>query len=333
MAHDDDNRSVSSSRSSFTTISARPGTSLGLDAGPLNAFLHAAERRPSMHSGSCAASVGPGIAPSPQDEKFLKLRKERQDEILNQAQKDRVKAQISSSQSMEEGSGAQNGSRDGIPDDADDDQPMVKGKNSALAMLRKGLSKTGQVTKSTAKGTVNVVMDPKKAAKKVGGFAKDVGKETGKMLMDPKLAAKTAVSLGKDVTVGTYKVTKGVGKGVAKGGIGLTKTVAMTGVNATTMVVGTALDGAGKVMNGATGLIFNNKQGDRDDDYAEYKASELESRRKEGTSLLDRITNPMAASGSSEFSNTESSSRNTRIKNHGLPALLVSNGKKDSWDF
>lgn len=334
MAHnDDDNRSVSSSRSSFTTISARPGTSLGLDAGPLNAFLHA-ERRPSMHNGGSSALAGPGMSPSPQDEKFLQLRKQKQDEILNEALKDRVKAK-KSSESMEDENGLQDGSYGGIPDDADDDQPMVKSKNSALAMLRKGLSKTGQVTKSTAKGTVNVVRDPKRAAKKVGGFAKDVGKETGKMLMDPKLAAKTAVSLGKDVTVGTYKVTKGVGKGVAKGGIGLTKTVAMTGVNATTMVVGTALDGAGKVMNGATGLIFKSGQGDRDDDYAEYKASELESRRKAGSSLLDRITNPMGAStnDSAEFSTTESS-RDRRIKNHGLPAMLVtSNGKKDAWDF
>ena len=107
----------------------------------------------------------------------------------------------------------------------------------------------------------------------------------------------------------------------------------MTGVNATTMVVGTALDGAGKVMNGATGLIFKSGQGDRDDDYTEYKASDLESRRKDGSSLLDRITNPNASNESSEFSTNESSSRNRRMKNHGLPAMLVSNGKKDSWDF
>ncbi len=327
---DDDNRSVSSSRSSFSTMSGLTGKSLGLDAGPLNAFLNA-ERRPSMNATS-SASVGPGIAPSHhQDEKFLKLRKERQDEILSLAQKDRWNSQKSSAKSDDN---LHASSYDGIPDGDDDDQPMVKGKSSAFARLRKGISKTGQVTKNTAKGTVNVVMDPKRAAKKVGVFAKDVGKETGKMLMDPKLAAMTAVSLGKEVTVGTYKVTKGVGKGVAKGGIGLTKSVAKSGVNATSMVVGTALDGAGKVMTGASGLIFKSGNGERDEQYVEYKASELESRRRSGSSLLDRVANPMSTSESSEQNGgTDQSARSTRIKNHGVPTLLVSNGNKDSWDF
>lgn len=328
MGVDDDNRSVGSTRSSFSTMSAMTGKSLGLDAGPFNAFFKP-ERRPSM-SASAAASVGPGISPDgEEDEKYLRIRKERQDAIMSEAEKDRWKAKKEKGDLYDESNNVHASLHDGIPDGDDDDQPMVKTKKSALQRFKQGISKTGKVTKSTAKGTVNVVRDPKAAAKKVGVFAKDVGKETGKMLLDPKLAAKTAVSLGKDVTKNTYKVTKGVGKGVAKGGLGLTKTVAMTGVNATSMVVGTALDGAGFVVNGATGLIFKNGAAVDEDKYADYNAAELSSRRKGGMSLMERVSNPTAAAPkpAAEIPSTKP----TRNSHSVLPGLLV--GKNNSYDF
>lgn len=328
---DDDNRSVSSSRSSFSTVNSRTGKSLGLDAGPLNGFLNT-ERQVSM-VGSSSASVGPGIAPSrsnSQSESYLRLRRERQDEILSQAQRDRWNAKKEKSK-VGDPDDIHASLHDGIPDGEDDDQPKVKNKNTAYRRFRKGISKTGRVTRNTAKGTVNVVRDPKRAAKKMGGFAKDVGKETAQMMLNPKLAAKTAVSLGRDVTKGTYKVTKGVGKGVAKGSLGF-KTMAKTGVNATTMVVGTAWDGAGKVVHGATGLIFKHGNGESAEEYAEYKASEMESRRKTGMSLMDRVSSN-ASNTSSAASEEDKLARAPRMNISSIPTVLVDNHTKQSWDF
>jgi hypothetical protein len=255
------------------------------------------------------------------EEDFLNLRRQRQDEILSQAQKERWANQNSASDL--EGSSNFHEKVHDMEQVDDVDQPMVGGKKlSAFARFKKGISKTGQVTKNTAKGTVNAVRDPKRVAMKVGGFAKDLGKETGKMLLDPKLAAMTAVSLGKDVTMGTLKVTKGVGKGVAKGGLGLTKTVARTGMDATSMVV----EGAGKVVTGATGLIF--KQNNEDEDkYEDYDASELADRRLGQSSLLDRIAKSKPAAG-----NDGGKTPTPRVKNH-VPTLMVGDGKNNGWDF
>ena len=156
------------------------------------------------------------------------------------------------------------------------------------------------------------------------------------------MAAKKAAHLGLDVTKGTFKVTKGVGKGVAKGGLGLTKGVAKVGVGATTMVVGTALDGAGKVLNGANGLIFKNGQGEEDGDgYAEYYASKLESRRV-GLSLVDRIANVAEASSPDKEApeaENEAAVSARRISdasrsNVMVPTLNIgSNSKSKIWDF
>lgn len=310
---DDDNRSVCTSRSSFSTVSAAGRrSSLGVDAGPLNAFLNTGERRGSIH-GSSGASIGPGVQPEHLDEKaeaFLNQRRERQKAILDEAQKDRwgsKKTAIADSRSDIHEKNVHD-----IQDLDDDDQPMVQGpKKSALSRLKKGISKTG-----------SVMRDPRRAARKVSGFAKGVGKETGKMLLDPKLAAKTAVSLGKDVTKGTLNVTRGVGMNVAMGGIGITKTVARTGLDATTMVVG----GAGKVVTGATGLIFKH-QVQAEDDCVEYNAAELEHRRRRHISLLDRVAGSEAATDKED-----KNPRNTRLKGH-IPSLDVCNGNKGGWEF
>lgn len=322
----DDEQSVGSTRS---TISNR-SRSLGLDAGPLNAFLNAGphQRRPSLSS----QSVGPGLPLSgPASEAFISTRRSRQDEILKQALQDQSNASRRNSADTEELSSEL---MEQIPDGDDDDQPKVKGKKkSAFARLKDGITKTGKMTKSTAKGTVNVVRDPKRAVKKVGGFAKDVGKGTVQMALDPKLAAKTAANLGKDITKGTYKVTKGVGKGVAKGSLGVTKAVAKTGVNATTMVVGTALDGAGHLVNGATGLIFKNGLRVDEEDHEAYNAAELKSRRVDNVSLLQRINNVYDGGSGTKDTSTPPRTSQTPRGNGIMVPTLATNQKSQGWDF
>eukprot|EP00934_Nitzschia_sp_Nitz4_P005198 Nitzschia sp. Nitz4//scaffold21_size171442//169333//171228//NITZ4_002198-RA/size171442-processed-gene-0.64-mRNA-1//-1//CDS//3329542522//5188//frame0 len=345
MKHDDDGESVggsvASARSSYSTMTTRTGKSLGLDAGPLNAFLNAdTSSRRGTPRGYGSASVGPGIHPMAdemtlaEEEAFLEERNAKQEEILklafgNRKMKKRNSNEYESDPDRPSGTHTKSDNED----DDDDDQPMMKGQEKGmLARFKKGINKTGRVTRSTAKGTVNVVKDPKRAAKKVGGFAKDVGKEAVNMALNPKLAAKTAASLGKDVTKGTYKVTKGIGKGVAKGGIGLTKTVAMTGVNATTMVAGTVVDGAGKVVYGATGLIFKHGHDSDDDEFADYNAADLQSRRKPNVSLLDRINGVVEDSPEKAASKPRERPR----RGDGLMATLVTDTNtfpKDSWDF
>jgi hypothetical protein len=317
---DDDGCSVSSAHSTVSRRTGRAGRSIGLDAGPLNALMNSGQRRGSM-TASSGATVGSNIRHHNDDsdeESFLSARRKRQDEIMNQA------IQLTNEKSSSDLS--QDNVHEHLHDfevGGDDDQPMTQGqKMSAFTRLKQGISKTGKVTKSTARGTVNCVRDPKRVAMKVTDFAKDLGKETGKMLLDPKLAAMTAVSLGKDVTIGTYKVTREVGMGVALGGLGLTKTVARTGLDATSMVV----EGAGKVVTGATGLIFKHHN-DEEDKYDDYNASERADRRLGQKSLLDRF----AESSPPEKTDGDKPS-DTRLKNY-LPALVVGNGTNQGWDY
>lgn len=342
---DDEERSVASTRSTRSTMSTMStrSRSLGLDAGPLNAFLNADPQQRRRNGSS--HSVGPGLPPTgPPSDSFMRRRKSRQDEILQQAQQERWRARKEEarrrrrtlhgagddSDYVDEDSSA---FMEGIAKGEDNDQPKVKGKpkKGALARLKEGITKTGKVTKSTAKGTVNVVRDPKRAAKKVGGFAKDVGKGTVQMALDPKLAAKTAANLGKDITKGTYKVTKGVGKGVAKGSLGVTKAVAKTGVNATTMVVGTALDGAGHLVHGATS-IFKHGNSANEEDHSTYNASELQSRRR-SLSLLERV-NSVYDGSSKPAAKPESSEFKTSLpRASGVVAPTLMINKDQGWDF
>lgn len=104
----------------------------------------------------------------------------------------------------------------------------------------------------------------------------------------------------------------------------------MTGVNATMMVAGTALDGAGKVVNGATGLIFKHGHGEIDDQYADYDAAERTDRRKGGMSLMDRVSNPMITRKKAA-PDISVSSKPTRNSHSVLPGLLV--GNNNSYDF
>lgn len=317
---DDDGCSILSAHSTLSRQTGLAGRSLGLDAGPLNGLMNSGQRR-----GSMAASSGVTVESNTShhnndsdDNDFLNLRRKRQEEIMNQA----LRSNKEKSASDRSPGNVHEHLHDFEVGD-DDDQPMTRGqKISAFARLKQGISKTGRVTKSTAKGTVNCVRDPKRVAMKVTDFAKDLGKETGKMLLDPKLAAMTAVSLGKDVTIGTYKVTREVGMGVALGGLGLTKTVARTGMDATSMVV----EGAGKVVTGATGLIFK-QHNDEEDKYDDYNASERADRRLGQKTLLDRF-----AESSPPAKTDGGKPTDTRLKNY-VPTLVAGNGTSQSWDY
>jgi hypothetical protein len=318
---DSDNQSVSSGRSSFSAISTRSGKSLGLDAGPLNAFLN-------------APSSGGSVASAPADDDFLRQRKDRQQKILDSALQERWKSKEEEKQVNSFGNS--NEISDGEDEDDDDDDAPKHMNMTAISRLRSGLSMTGRATRRAGMGTVNVVRDPRRTAKMVGVFAKDVGQETFKMVMDPTLAANNAFSLGKDMTMNTVNLTKNVGTGVAKSGLGLTNLVAKTGVNATSMVVGTAIDGAGKVVYGATDLIFKRGGEDEVDDEEEYIAKDLSSRRKASWSLIDRVSGMVDSSGSPE-QETTATVKKTPAKRGSGPSLLVPtnivSSKSSSWDF
>lgn len=325
-----DDRSVGSNRSAFSTMSTRSRSrNIGLDAGPLNAFLN------TEGFDRSARSEGAANAPAEegQDDEFLKKLKSRQDEILADAIRVQYEADPDKTDDDKNHfNGECGGNMHDI--DPDDDQPMVKNKKGALSMFKRGLSKTAKTTKSAAKGSVNAVKDPKRAAKKVGGFAKDVGKETLKMALDPTLAAKNTVKLGKDGIKGTLKVTKTVGKGVAKGSLGVTKTVVMTGLDTTTYVVGKSIDGAGKVVHGATGLIYKRDKDDDGDGYEDYNAKGLQSRTT--MSLMDRISN-VVQPGEKPTTEEPTLKSSASLRKSSASSLLVpmgtGNSQGASWDF
>jgi hypothetical protein len=330
----DDNASVGSSRSAVSAMSRRSSASApAIDAGPFNAFFNG-DSTPSRSRQR--DSSGASVASSAEDEKFLAQRKSRQDEILCDAMTERWKQESSPQikDRNEESSSkfGNDGDGDGDFPNDDDDQPMVKGKSkNPFRQLQRGLTKTAQTTKNAAKGSVNVVKNPKRTVKNIGGFAKDVGKETMKLALDPTLAAKTAGNLGKKGIGRTYKVTKNVTTGVAKGGVGLTKTVAKTGLNATTMVAGTVVDGAGKVVKGANGLIFKGDKELTGDGYDDYDAKNLRSRRKTNMSLFDRLGSSERSKPPKEVSR-KNKSNSLQASSLLIPMTTTSGKSGSSWD-
>ena len=328
---DGDDSSIGSGRSALSTKSmrSRGSASACLDGGPLNALLnadHASRNVKRCSSGKSLASTSSGKA----EEKFLKKRRSRQDKIMNDAINDKLRVET------EQENHSANGSLDGVGEiNPDDDQPMIK-KENAISRIKKGISKTGKISKRAAKGTVNTVKDPKRAVKKVAGITTTIVKETGKLVLDPTLAAKTAVNLGKEGIVGTMKITKNVGVGATKLSLDLTKTVAETGLHATSLVVGATLDGAGKVVHGATGLIFRGDRDDTPDDYVEYDAKDLSSRQIGSKSLVDRINRVVEEeSPSSEARNARMYRARSASASVLAPAGKMSNagGSKQNWDF
>lgn len=288
-----DDRSVVSSASRMRPNSGKVDPAAGLDAGPLNAFLGVGRSHSMSHvgsGGSVVSSPAGDFAGKPVDEEWLRSRAKRQEDILNVAMKEKWERE--SQESKPKSTLKVNDSCDDIPDgEDDDDQPRVKRKaNNGLRHVVDLVTKTAGVTKTVARGSVDAVRDPKKAAKKVGNLTKDVAKGTVNVVMDPKKAAKKAVHLTKDGVLGTVKLGTHVTTGVTKGGLMLTKTVAMSGFDATTMVVGVTTDGLGKVVHGAAGLIFKGELGEEEEMYADYDAKALPERRKGSMSLVDRVS-------------------------------------------
>ncbi|KAG7360839.1 hypothetical protein IV203_035938 [Nitzschia inconspicua] len=275
--NDDDCDSVTSGMSIASTRSRR---NTGLEGGALNAFLgdeamvRNASRGKEFYSGATVAS-------SSADEQFLRDRKARQDLILDVAQKERWRFEEQSREQDEMSERLNDTPGEAYDDDSDGDSLHFGKKKGIMGNLKRAVRKSAKITKSGAKGTVNVVKDPKRAAKKVGDFAKDVGKETTKMVLDPSLAAKRTAKGVKD----TVKLTTKVTNTVAKGSYGMTKSIAKTGVKGTSMVVGKTIDG---VVYGATGLFIKKDGATEGSEYEEYDPSVLTNRRRRDT-LVDRF--------------------------------------------
>jgi hypothetical protein len=312
---DDDGDSVTSGMS---TLSARSRRSSGLEGGALNAFLgdETMARNASLGKGVFS---GAAVATTSADEKFLQARKARQDLIMDVAIKEKW---LYEERSREQAEMVERLNTIGTySDDSSDEDGLKFGKKKGIVgNLKKAVRKSAKLTKSGAKGTVNMVKDPKRAAMKVGGFAKDVGKETTKMVLDPTLAAKRTAKGVK----GTVKLTTKVTNTVAKGSYGVTKSIAKTGVKGTTKVVGKTIDG---VVHGATGLFSKRDEVTEGDKYAEYDPSALTNRRKRD-SLVDRF-------GEAEITTTHDVDDfdKSRIPVHtNILAPTIKTGGVGNWD-
>jgi hypothetical protein len=312
---EDDGDSITSG---LSTMSARTRRSSGLEGGALNAYLgdESMARNASLGKGLFSGAT---VATTSADEKFLQVRKARQDLIMDVAMKEKwqLEERLREHSEMVERQTATGTYSD---DSSDDDGLKFGKKKGIMGNLKKVVRKSAKLTKSGAKGTVNVVKDPKRAAKKVGDFAKDVGKETTKMVLDPTLAAKRTAKGVK----GTVKLTTKVTNTVAKGSYGVTKSIAKTGVKGTTKVVGKTIDG---VVHGATGLFLKRDEVADGNEYAEYDPSVLTNRRKSDT-LVDRF-------GEAESAKTEDvdALRKARIPVHAsILAPTVRTTGIGNWD-
>ena len=169
---DDDDDGGNSVASGLSTMSTRTRSrSSGLEGGALNAFLgdeHIARN----------ASRGKGFSPggmvAQADEKFMRARKSRQDLIMDVALKDKLQFEAKVREEAETTERINNSRFDS--DSSHEDGLRFGKKKGMFGNLKRAARKSAKMTKSGAKGTVNVVKDPKRAAKKVRGFAKDVGK-------------------------------------------------------------------------------------------------------------------------------------------------------------
>jgi hypothetical protein len=308
---DEDGDSVTSA---LSTLSTRSRRSSGLEGGALNAFLgdEKVARNASLGKGVFSSST---VATTSADEKFLQNRKARQDHIMDVAIKGKWQYKAKARKQSDLNTTGT------YSDDSSDEDGLKFGKKKGImGTLKKAACKSAKLTKSGAKGTVNVVKDPKRAAKKVGGFAKDVGKETTKMVLDPTLAAKRTAQGVKD----TVKLTTKVTSSVAKGSYGVTKSIAKTGVKGTSNVVGKTFDG---VVHGATGLFLRRDESIDGDEYAEYDPSALTNRRKRD-SLVHRF-------GEAETTRAEDldACRKSSIPVHSdIMAATIKTGGVVSWD-
>jgi hypothetical protein len=275
--------SVTSGTSMYSTTSTSRGhRRSGLEGGALNAFLGDERVARDASKGLGVHKSSGSVTHEEPSEDYLRERKSRQESIMDVAIKEKwqYQARASKDAELQERSAFVGSDNDYS---SDEDGLRYKNEKGLIGNLKKAVRKTAKTSKSAAKGTVNVVKDPKRAARKVGGFAKEVGKETAKMVMDPTLAAKR----GKNGIKGTMNLTTKVTGTVAKGGIGLTTSLAKNSLNVTTKVVGTTIDGAGKIVHGAVGFLHHEKD-DAGIEYAEYDPRALISRQKT-SSLINRF--------------------------------------------
>ena len=280
----DDGLSVASGMSQFSTRSAMTTRRSGLEGGALNAFLGVAQAQPGRNGGGGSrrpsismmnSGSGASVMSAPPDEDFIQQRKERQDRILDVALKEKY-----SKEEAQEDEQPKNQMFDveGEGNDSDSDNSLnfgKKKKKGLIGRMKRAAKKTAKVSKSGAKGTVNVVKDPKRAAMKAGKFAKSVGTETGKMVLDPTLAAKKGVKGIKGTAKLTTKMTKQVGKG--------TLNIAKTGLDVTSLVLDSTIDGTTTLVNGATGLIIKKKDDDGRIVYEDYDPSMLQGRQRDAS--------------------------------------------------
>eukprot|EP00529_Nitzschia_sp_RCC80_P009906 CAMPEP_0113513174 /NCGR_PEP_ID=MMETSP0014_2-20120614/39716_1 /TAXON_ID=2857 /ORGANISM="Nitzschia sp." /LENGTH=789 /DNA_ID=CAMNT_0000409549 /DNA_START=74 /DNA_END=2439 /DNA_ORIENTATION=+ /assembly_acc=CAM_ASM_000159 len=284
-----DGLSVSSGKSQFSTRSAMTTRRSGLEGGALNAFMSVTQAQPGRNGGGGGrrpsitmmnSGSGASVMSAPPDEDFIQLRKERQDRILDVALKERY-----SKGDEEEDEQPQSLMIDVEDEDGDSDSDNSlnfgkKKKKGLIGRMQRAAKKTAKVSKSGAKGTVNVVKDPKRAAMKAGKFAKSVGTETGKMVLDPTLAAKKGVKGIKGTAKLTTKMTKQVGKG--------TLNIAKTGLDVTSLVLDSTIDGTTTLVNGATGLIIKKKDDDGRIVYDDYDPSMIQGRQRD-SSIIGRF--------------------------------------------
>jgi hypothetical protein len=280
----DDVASISGGRSSMgssshsRTPSNRRKIGSGLDGGPFNGFLNSSDDVPDKPAREISES-------------FRGRRASSIEGILSEAKTQKWERE--SKEKPEQEMRVNNDFDDMLGNGSDDDdQPRMKQKNKekGLRQIANLVLITAKLSRSTVKGSVNAVRDPKRACKNLGTFTKDAAKGTVNVVRDPKKAAMNVTNLTTKTIKGTVKIGANVTKDVAKGGFKVTRTVAKGGLGATTMVVGRTTDGLGKVVNGATGLIFKGEKGELGQGHAEYYAKDLACRRKESMSLMDRVT-------------------------------------------
>lgn len=330
----DDGNSIASGMSAFSTRSSMTTRKTGLEGGGLNAVLSDPQalrigRRASLDRSMMGS--GASVMSAPPDDDFIQQRKERQDRILDVALKEKYANEAREREEETSQQISRQGDGQGEDGDSDSDGSLkvgTKKKNGLLAKMQRAAKKTAKVSKSGAKGTVNVVKDPKRAAKKVGGFAKSVGKETGKMVLDPTLAAKMGAKNIKATAKLTTKMTKSLGKETLK--------LANTGLDVTSLVVGSTIDGTALLVNGATGLIIKRRDDDTGIEYADYDPKTIQGRQKD-SSLISRFASTDNSRSHGDETAQDKSLR--RLSRNSLntptvlaPSIKAGNSGAGGWD-
>mmetsp|Transcript_49572 Transcript_49572/g.56075 ORF Transcript_49572/g.56075 Transcript_49572/m.56075 type:complete len:669 (+) Transcript_49572:69-2075(+) len=255
-----------SHRSNYTTRSSYKPS--GLEGGALNAFMgieHIAQNA-SRGRGTMTTSGNCSVANEPADENYRKERKVRQDLIMDVALKEKWRHEAEVTKEAERLEKEKFASKYY----SSDEEIGTKKKKGLVNEIKKAARKTAKASKSGAKGATNVVKDPKRAAKKAGKVTKGVGKEAAKIVMDPSLAAKQ----GTRGIKGTLNLTANV----AKGSFDVTSLLTRKGIQGTAMVVGGTINGAGKVVHGATDIIFKQEDEEDVEVYDDYNPRSLSDR-------------------------------------------------------